>query len=215
MKNYNLIVFDWDGTLMDSMAAIIGAIEQTAMDLNLRFPTKEESRRVIGLGLNEAFENVWPELEKEKYADLIQSYRHHYLNNDGHLQFYSGILSLLQHLQTQNKTLAIATGKSKIGLMRALENTKSAHFFKAMRTADDCFSKPHPQMLLELMEELAFLPEETLMVGDSIHDLLMANAAGVDCVSVTYGAFEEKDLLSGNPKYVAHSVEELNQILAT
>ncbi len=211
---YNLIVFDWDGTLMDSMAAIVFAIQQSARDLHLREPTEREAKNVIGLGLTEAFQHVWPELEKGQYPDLIHAYRQNYLKNDGALGFYAGIFPLLEILKKQGKTLAVATGKSRVGLNRALKNTQSAAFFALTKTADECFSKPHPQMLLEIMEELNFSPKETLMVGDSIHDVLMAHSAQVDCAAVSYGAFSKEELAKCNPRFLCGSVVELAEVLA-
>ncbi len=212
--SYDLIVFDWDGTLMDSMAAIVKAIQQSALDLGLRFPTEEDSRKVIGLGLVEAFEGVWPELPKAQYADLVAAYRKNYLNEDSDLEFFSGVFEMLTELKNRGKTLAVATGKSRIGLERAIKRTKSADFFAATRTSDECLSKPHPQMLEEIINELGFDAENTLMVGDSIHDLLMANAANVDSVGVSYGAFDGEILKSAEPLAVCESVAALRDFLA-
>lgn len=210
----DLIVFDWDGTLMDSMAAIVKAIQQSALDLGIRYPTDAESRKVIGLGLIEAFQSVWPELEKERYADLVATYRQNYLKEDGNLKFFPGIMKMLTELKKRGKTLAVATGKSRIGLERAIARTNSADFFSARRTGDDCFSKPHPQMLEEIMAELGYEKENTLMVGDSIHDLRMANAANVKAIAVSYGAFSKEVLESAKPVAICKSVEDLRDCLA-
>ncbi len=212
--SYDLIVFDWDGTLMDSMAAIVKAIQQSAVDLGLRFPSDADSKKVIGLGLVEAFEAVWPELPKTQYADLVAAYRKNYLNEDGDLEFFGGVFEMLAELKERGKTLAVATGKSRIGLDRAIKRTNSADFFAATRTSDECFSKPHPQMLEEIIAELGFEPAQSLMVGDSIHDLLMANSAGVASVGVSYGAFDAEILKSANPLAVCESVAALRDFLA-
>lgn len=211
--SYDLIVFDWDGTLMDSMAAIVKAIQQSALDLGIRFPSEAESRKVIGLGLIEAFQSVWPELERERYPDLVNAYRQNYLKEDGDLAFFPGVLEMLTELKAEGKTLAVATGKSRIGLERVFERTDCADFFATTRTGDDCFSKPHPQMLEEIMAETGFEPSQTLMVGDSIHDLLMANSAEVAAIAVTYGAFSKDVLKTAHPVAICDSVAELRKIL--
>ena len=187
-SKFDLIVFDWDGTLMDSAAAIVAAIGAACIDLGLEPPPEHRARHVIGLGLGDALRLAVPELEVSRYDAMVAAYRRHYLAGDGALRLFDGIEGLLGRLREREKVLAVATGKSRVGLDRALATTGIAHRFHATRCADECFSKPHPQMLIELMEELGVPAERTLMVGDTTHDLQMAAAAGTPALAVSYGA---------------------------
>jgi phosphoglycolate phosphatase len=187
-NRFDLIVFDWDGTLMDSAAAIVAAINAACVDLGLEPPSEHRARHVIGLGLGEALRLAIPQLEVARYEEMIAAYRRHYLANDGVLGLFDGIDSLLADLRGRDKVLAVATGKSRVGLDRALTHTGIGHHFTITRCADECFSKPHPQMLLEIMDELEIAAERTLMVGDTTHDLEMAAAAGTASLAVAYGA---------------------------
>lgn len=185
---FDLIVFDWDGTLMDSAAAIVAAIVAASVDLGIEPPSEERARHVIGLGLGDALRLAVPQLDASRYEAMVAAYRRHYLAGDGGLRLFEGVDALLDNLRDRDKLLAVATGKSRVGLDRALSNTGTALQFHATRCADECFSKPHPQMLIELMEELGVAPERTLMVGDTTHDLQMAAAAGTPALAVSYGA---------------------------
>lgn len=187
-SRFELIVFDWDGTLMDSAALIVQAIHQACRDLGIAPPDEARTRHVIGLGLEDALQHALPELPAARYPELAQRYRHHYLAADQTLRLFAPTMQLLQALQAAGKTLAVATGKSRVGLQRAMAVTGSADFFAATRTGDDCFSKPHPQMLEQLMQELGVDAEHTLMVGDTTHDLNMAHNAGTAALAVAFGA---------------------------
>lgn len=210
MKRYELIVFDWDGTLMDSAGAIVRAIRAAAQDLELPDPGEARARHVIGLGLADALRHALPELPAEHYPRMIERYRHHYLSRDHELELFAGIEALVGELAEGGHMLAVATGKSRIGLDRALEHSGLGAFFHASRCADECFSKPHPQMLEELMAEFAVTPERVVMIGDTSHDLQMAANAGVDGVAVTYGAHSGEFLAGHAPLACVHSVEELS-----
>lgn len=185
---FDLIVFDWDGTLMDSAAAIVAAIGAACIDLGIEPPPEPRARHVIGLGLGDALRLAVPQLDASRYDEMVAAYRRHYLASDAGLRLFAGVDELLGDLHGRDKLLAVATGKSRIGLDRALSTTGTAHRFHATRCADECFSKPHPQMLIELMDELGVPPERTLMVGDTTHDLQMAAAAGTPSLAVSYGA---------------------------
>lgn len=213
MQQYSLLVFDWDGTLMDSTAAIVRAIQAAARDLDLPEPADRQARHVIGLGLADALGMAVPELPKERYPEMVERYRHHYLSRDHELVLFDGIAELIGEMAEAGFQLAVATGKSRLGLDRALKHSGLGRFFHSSRCADECFSKPHPQMLLELMEEFGATPERTLMIGDTSFDLLMARHAGVDALGVTYGAHQEEHLNEYGPLSCFSTVPELAEWL--
>ena len=207
---YQLIVFDWDGTLLDSAGAIVNAIQAACRDLGLPEPSDARARHVIGLGLVDAMRHAVPELQAESYQAMVERYRFHYLSGDHALTLFSGIPEVLLRLQGAGHALAVATGKSRAGLDRALDHSGLRPLFQASRCADECHSKPHPQMLEELMAEFGVLPEATLMIGDTSHDLLMATNAGVDGLAVTYGAHPHEHLAEHRPLACLHTVDELD-----
>ncbi|MDD4963499.1 MAG: HAD-IA family hydrolase [Gallionella sp.] len=197
--NYDLIVFDWDGTLMDSTAVISGSIQAACRDLYLPIPTDEMARHVIGLGLEQALSYAVPTLTDAMRPALVARYRHHFLSQDSAIPLFDQAHETILSLHQAGYLLAVATGKSRLGLDRALETTQLHPYFHATRTADQTFSKPHPAMLLEIMTELDVSPERTLMIGDTSHDILLAQNAGVDVVAVGHGAHSGEDLLKLNP----------------
>lgn len=213
-QNYDLIVFDWDGTLMDSTAAITGAIQQACKDLGLAVPSREAASYVIGLGLEDALRHAAPELPHADYPKLAAAYRKHYFALDGELVLFDGALDLLHELKSAGYNLAVATGKSRIGLTRAMDRPELRGLFDATRTADETFSKPHPAMLHEIMAELASPPQRTVMVGDTTHDLQMALNAQCDAIGVSYGAHDAARLETLSPAGLVHSVAELQAFLA-
>jgi phosphoglycolate phosphatase len=210
---YDLIVFDWDGTLLDSAGAIVNAIQAASRDLGLPVPDDQRARHVIGLGLADALQHAVPELQPENYAAMVERYRFHYLSGDHALDLFAGVPEMLAILKTAGHTLAVATGKSRLGLERALDHSGLRPLFSASRCADECHSKPHPQMLEELMAEFGVVPEVTLMIGDTSHDLLMASNAGVAALGVTYGAHSHTHLLEHKPLACLHSIRELTDWL--
>ena len=210
MKNYDLIVFDWDGTVMDSTGAIVAAIQASAVDLGLRRPDDSVAAYVIGLGLRDALEKALPELDPADYPKLAERYRHHYLARDGDLLLFDGILELLADLKARHYWLAVATGKSRAGLDRALRGTALGAMFDDSRCADETFSKPHPQMLVDLMGRFGVAPARTLMIGDTTHDSQMAKNAGTHALSVTYGAHPHEQLATVEPQGIVHTVPELS-----
>ncbi len=187
-ERFDLIVFDWDGTLMDSAAAIVIAILAACRDLGLPEPSEERARYVIGLGLDDALHHAVPELSKADYPRMAERYRHHYFTRDHDLTLFPGVRDSIAWLAGQGRLLAVATGKSRAGLNRALDRSGLKTYFHGTRCADECFSKPHPAMLEELMAELGVSPRRTLMVGDTTHDLHMAKNAGVAALAVGFGA---------------------------
>jgi phosphoglycolate phosphatase len=210
MKRYELIVFDWDGTLMDSAAMIVASVQAAARDVGLEPPPEARARHIIGLGLGDALRHALPDLPENHYPELVERYRHHYLARDHELELFAGAEAMVRELAAAGVMLGVATGKSRKGLDRALGHTGLGECFHGTRCADECHSKPHPQMIMELMEEFAVTPEQTLMIGDTTHDLLMARNAGVDAVAVSYGAHPREGLAEVACRYCADSVGELH-----
>lgn len=208
-RRFELIVFDWDGTLMDSAAAIVEAIQSAARDLGYTPPSEERARHVIGLGLHEALRYALPELEDSRHLELADRYRHYYLSRDHELKLFAGVGELVGELAAAGYRLGVATGKSRKGLDRALAVSGLHGVFHATRCADECHSKPHPQMLEELMDEFGVAPEATLMIGDTTHDIEMAHNARVAALAVAYGAHARRDLETQLPLACAETVGEL------
>ena len=209
-----LVVFDWDGTLMDSAARIVACLRAAGDDLGLPAREDEELRNVIGLGLKEAIETLHPHADAMLQRDFADRYRHHFLASDAEESvLFPGALALVQRLHHRGLLLAIATGKSRRGLERALREQNCAGWFHASRCADETCSKPHPRMLLEIMEQLHVTPAETLMIGDTEYDLEMARSAGVGAVGVGYGAHAPDRLLAYRPLACLSNMAALMQWL--
>lgn len=208
-RRFDLIVFDWDGTLMDSTGAIVASIQAAATDLGIVPPSDERASHIIGLGLIDALRHALPDLPAERYQAVAERYRHHYLSLDQYLQLFNGAAHLITELAAAGYMLAVATGKTRKGLDRAFTVSGLGPSFHASRCADECHSKPHPQMLEELMTEFGVEAEATLMIGDTTHDLLMARNAGVAALAVAYGAHPRKMLEALAPLYCAGNVAEL------
>jgi phosphoglycolate phosphatase len=213
-KQFDLIVFDWDGTLMDSTATIVKCIQAAARDLGVSVPDRELAAHVIGLGLQEALEKAVPGLDPQHYPRMVDRYRYHYLSQDHELTLFAGVREMLQDLSQQGYFLAVATGKSRVGLTRALHTAGLMSFFDATRCADETFSKPHPAMLNELTRELGQEMVRTVMIGDTTHDLQMAVNAGAAGIAVHYGAHPAHQLREFSPIYAADSVPALHAWLA-
>ncbi len=214
-KKFDLLVFDWDGTLADSANAIVFSIQGAARDMGLTEPSNEEARYVIGLGLREAIEYLFPDLPSQKLALLSDRYRYHYLAQDKKISLYEGIFEIIKTLHAEKFLLAVATGKSRAGLNRAFISSGLGDYFHASRCADETFSKPHPAMLLELMEQFGVEADRTLMIGDTTHDLQMASNASVSGVGVTYGAHPRENLETLMPLACIENVMKLRSWLNT
>jgi phosphoglycolate phosphatase len=215
-RQYDLIVFDWDGTLFDSTALIVDCIQAACRDLGAPVPDRQQSREVIGLSLDLALRQASPGLADALYPQLCDRYRHHYFRDHHEVTLFDGVPELLRQLRSRHHWLAVATGKSRRGLDEALQISGLRPLFDATRTADETASKPNPLMLIELMREFGTDAERTLMIGDTTHDLQLAANAGVDSLAVTYGAHEAEVLLCAHsPKGVAHTVLELQAWLET
>ena len=213
-KQFDLIVFDWDGTLMDSTSTIVTCIQAAARDLGLPVPDDKRASYVIGLGLQDAMEAVLPDLDAKYYPHMVERYRYHYLTKDKGLTLFDGVRDMLNELSQAGYFLAVATGKSRVGLNRALDAANLLSVFDATRCADETFSKPHPAMLHELTRELGQDIRRTVMIGDTTHDLQMAINAGAAGVGVHYGAHSAVELEALNPSFVASSVAELHAWLS-
>ena len=209
---YRLLVFDWDGTIIDSAATIAECIRDASRELGLEVPDRERASHVIGLGLHDAMRIAVPGLPAERYPEFVARYREHFVVRKDSMQLFDGMRQLLEDL-AKTRLLAIATGKSRRGLDRDLDFHNLKPLFAASRCADETNSKPHPAMLLELMTQLGTARNETLMVGDTSHDMEMARAAGVDALAVTYGAHPEDSLRACAPRGCISTVIELQQWL--
>lgn len=208
-KRYELIVFDWDGTVMDSTAVIATSIQSACRDLDLPIPSDEDARHVIGMGLVQALQHAVPSAPEHMYEPLADRYRHYFLAQDQSIPLFAGAAETIAELHAAGYALAVATGKSRKGLDRVMDSSGLRGYFHASRTADETFSKPHPAMLLELMDELGMSPEKVLMVGDTTHDLQMAINAGVDAVGMTYGAHPAEQLRALQPLALLDDFHEL------
>ena len=213
-RQFDLICFDWDGTLFDSTAIIVRSIQQAVLDVGGAKPTDEAASYVIGMALMPALAHAAPDVPKEKYPLLGERYRHHYLATQHDISLFDGVLPMLADLKRRHHWLTVATGKSRRGLDDVLASRQLHGIFDGSRTADETAGKPDPRMLHELMREFGAEPERTLMIGDTTHDLQMARNAGVASVGVSYGAHEPHDFGALGPRYIAHSVAGLNRWLA-
>lgn len=212
-RRFDLIAFDWDGTLFDSTAIIVRCIQAAVRDVGGTVPTDKEAAYVIGMGLMQALAHAAPDVPPEKYNDLGNRYRFHYVQHQDDLSLFDGVLPLLADLRERGHLLAVATGKSRRGLDEALHSVDLRGVFDGSRTADQTAGKPHPLMLQELMAEFDVPPERLLMVGDTTHDLQMAVNAGCASVGVSYGAHEPDVFHVLHPLHVAHSVRDLHDWL--
>ncbi len=211
--NFDLIAFDWDGTLFDSTQIIVRSIQLAVADVGGTVPSNEAASYVIGLGLIQALAHAAPDVPEARYPELGLRYRHHYALHQNDITLFEGVLPLLLDLKERGHLLAVATGKSRRGLDEALQAVELKGCFDSSRTADETAGKPHPRMLHELMSEFGVKPERTLMIGDTTHDLQMALNAGCASVGVSYGAHEPSAFEPLKPRVVAHSVLELQRWL--
>ena len=213
IRNFDLIAFDWDGTLFDSTQIIARCIQAAVKDVGGTVPTDEAAGYVIGLGLAQALAHAAPDVPPSKYPMLGERYRHHYQLHAHDLSLFDGVLPLLIALKERGYLLAVATGKSRQGLDEVLQTVELKSVFDASRTADKTAGKPDPKMLHELMAELGCAPDRTLMVGDTTHDLQMALNAGCPSLGVSYGAHEPSAFSFLKPLHVAHSVQDMHDWL--
>ena len=212
-RNFDLIAFDWDGTLFDSTQIIVRCIQAAVKDVGGTVPTDEAAGYVIGLGLMQALAHAAPDVPHDKYPLLGERYRHHYQVHAQDLSLFAGVLPLLAALKARGYLLAVATGKSRHGLDEVLQTVQLKNVFDASRTADKTAGKPDPKMLHELMAELGTTAQRTLVVGDTTHDLQMALNAGCPSLGVSYGAHEPSAFAALKPLHIAHSVQDMHDWL--
>ena len=214
LSRIKLIIFDWDGTLMDSVDKIVGSMQAASRDAGITIPSDQEVKEIIGLGLKEAIQQLFPQENDAMHENITEQYRQHYLFlSDIKTELFVGAYDTLTQLKEGGYVLAVATGKARRGLDRVLGDTDVGQFFDITRCSDETQSKPHPQMLHEIMDSLAIPAQETLMVGDTEFDLKMANAAGVDSLAVTYGVHNRERLLSHNPVACIDDIREITSLL--
>ena len=200
-KQFDLIVWDWDGTLADSTGMITNALLKAAEQVGLPVLTPQTASNIIGLGLREAIHNLYGEIPTEQAQALAKQYTTNYYAGESEIPLFAGAADTVKALHKRGFKLAVATGKGRRGLSLALEHCGLGKYFHSTRTVDECFSKPHPQMLDELMEYLVVMPERTLMIGDTSYDLQMAQNAGVSSIGVTYGAQTAEQWQHLNPMH--------------
>ena len=208
-KRYSAVIFDWDGTLLDSTHHIVGALLGACRDLELRVPSREEAGWVIGLSLQAALYRLVPDLGADRVDAFIDRYRTHFMALQDEMHLFEGQAGLLRALSAGGAVLGVATGKSRRGLDESIERLGLRDLFRATRTADEARGKPDPDMLLQLLAELDLAPDSVLMVGDTTHDVLMARAAGVDSLAVAYGAHAPALLESARPTALAATVSDM------
>ena len=212
-RRFELLVFDWDGTLMDSTALIAASLQAACADLGLPVPSDERARHIIGLGLNDAMAHVLPSVDPAMYPRVVERYGYHFRLREPGTPLFPGALEALRALNETGFLLAIATGKSRRGLDRTLEASGLKTIFHATRCGEESGSKPHPGMLHDLIDLLATEPAKTLMIGDTTHDLQMAVNAGVASVAAAYGAHPREQLAALRPLACVDHPRELWQWL--
>jgi phosphoglycolate phosphatase len=208
-RRYELIVWDWDGTIIDSAPTIVRCIQQACRDLDFPVPEDSIASYVIGLGVHDSLRRVVPSIHPARFPELVERFRYHYLAKDHELHLFAGIRELLQDLKSKGFLLGVATGKPRRGLNRSLDYHQLNHVFHDTRTADESFSKPHPGMLLDLSDSLQVPVRKMLMIGDTTHDLEMAQSAGVHGIAVTYGAHPADALRCANSLACLDNVGQL------
>lgn len=214
-SRFDLVIFDWDGTLMDSLAQIVRSVKLAALDLGVPEPSDAAARDIIGLGLPEAMQVLFPQVPEVEREALRHRYAHHFVAGvGGHSQPYAGAEALLRQLSGAGRQLAVATGKSRAGLNRVLAHTGWSSYFSATRCADETASKPNPLMLKELLLELRVPLERAVMIGDTHYDLEMAQRLGMAAIGVSYGVHSAERLAEHAPIAICQDMSELASTLA-
>ncbi|WP_024929948.1 MULTISPECIES: HAD family hydrolase [unclassified Methylophilus] len=210
MKQFDLVVWDWDGTIADSTGMITQALIKAADEAGLPALSEERARSIIGLGLRESIEVLYGDIPEFQAQALANNYQRLYYANENNILLFAGIADTIATLDRKGCKQAVATGKGRRGLNTALQQSGLSKFFNATKTVDECFSKPHPQMLDELMDDLVVMPERTLMIGDSQYDMQMGKNAGVITAAVSYGSQTASHLQQYSPDYLFHDVATLS-----
>lgn len=215
MKNrFELIVFDWDGTLIDTIDWIVSCLQQSALECQFPIPGQDAAKDTIGLSIDQAFQKLFPGIDTKTQKKLINSYNNaFFLKKLSRKDLFAGVFDMLMQLQHRGLHLAVATGKGRAGLQQALAATGTEDLFVITRCADETASKPSPMMLHEIMAQTGVAKEKTLMVGDSIHDMQMALNAGVSAAAVACGAHSEDTLMQLNPLACLQQTAELVEMI--
>jgi len=212
---YKLLVFDWDGTLIDSIERIVTSLQHASREVCGISLNADKARSVIGLGLSEAIEQLHPQLDAVEVESVANCYRQNFLyDSEVPELLFDGVEDLLQQLIADDYRLAIATGKSRSGLDRAMQKHKLGHYFITTRCAGESRSKPHPEMLNSILDELDTDAHKAVMIGDSEHDMLMAGNAGVDAIGVTHGVEEAESLMTHHPLACLDNITDLYEFLS-
>ncbi len=212
MTDYQLIIFDWDGTLMDSQARIVACLEAASDDLQVARLSTKQYKHVIGLGLSEAIIKLYPAFTQQQISAYADRYRYHFVTaNETPSGLFTDVRAMLNDLNKAGYLLAIATGKARPGLQRVLKDTGLAACFHGTRCADETRSKPHPLMLEELLNEFGLSAQQAIMVGDTEYDLLMASTLGMDSLAVSYGVHDRDKLMEHKPVACVDSISELSK----
>lgn len=210
LNKYKLVIFDWDGTLMDSVDRIVSSMQGAATAANLPIPSVQAVKDIIGLSLHEAGQRLFPVMNEQQAAELASGYKRHYIELDNTpTPLFNNAKSLLTQLNQSDKWVTVATGKARAGLNRVMDESGTTHFFHSSRCADECQSKPDPDMILSLLSEFNVKAKEAVMIGDSIHDMEMAKRAGVDRIGVSFGVHDIKTLSAYDPVAVINCLSEL------
>lgn len=215
MKPYKLIVFDWDGTLVNSCNHIAESFQNALFELDAPQLGKERIKEHIGCGMFQAVQALYPTMTEKQRVDIIERYRQHFFAGNHHLTLFDGAEETLRQLQQQDYLLAVATGSSRERFNQDIKNFGLNDFFVATRCADESFSKPNPQMLFDILEQTGVKPHEALVVGDTEFDMQMAINAGVPAIAVECGVHDTERLLRCEPLACLHSVKELPAWLAS
>jgi len=215
MTGYKLVIFDWDGTLMDSIDHIVSSMQAAANVIGLVKPSNDEVKQIIGLSLPVALKTLFVDITDVQVAQMLAQYKSEYLTGDQTpTPLFDNARELLIQLQIQGKLLAVATGKGRTGLNRVLAASETAQYFDTTRCAGEMPSKPDPTMLNSILAELDVEPHEAIMIGDTSHDLSMAQNAGVPSIGVTFGVHSKDVLNQYNPIAVVDSIAELQAALS-
>ena len=213
MDNYKLYIFDWDGTLMDSISRIVTSLQVAAKRLSLTPPSDDDAKSIIGLSLVPALQKLFPGIAQELVDDMVAAYKTEYATTKVASPLFDNVEAMLALLKQQNKLVAVATGKARQGLNHMLDETQLHQHFDMTICADESVSKPAPDMIHQLLARLNVKPEEAVMIGDSRHDLNMANNAGVASIGITLGADKREHLNTCQPNAIVDSIVELTALV--
>lgn len=210
---YPLLIFDWDGTLSDSTAKIVDAMTLAIHTLSYPSRSAESIRQIIGLGLPEAVKSLYPEAPSDEQRALIDQFIVYHRANRDEPPFYPNVLDVLRELKRAGYILCVATGKSRVGLDRLLDYHDLHSIFTASRCADETLSKPHPRMLLELLEQTQHSVQHALMIGDTTFDLAMAQSIDMARIGVSFGAHSVDQLKCHEPLFIANNFQSISDWL--